>query len=118
MKAGDSFADVSAKYEWLARDNKGVIKPDQLIKRRGKLGLVKIGTPAELASWFEKTANTYVKVGQTEGRLHTFIVEPFCAHTDEDEMYIAIFSERCRDVIMFYEHGGVDIGDVEEKVSD
>ncbi|EFP11051.1 hypothetical protein CRE_30753 [Caenorhabditis remanei] len=115
VKAGDKFADVAAKYDWLAHDNKGVVKPDQLIKRRGKLGLVKIGTPSELEAWFEKTANTYVKVGQTEGRLHTFIVEPFCAHTDDEEMYIAIYSERCRDVIMFYEQGGVDIGDVEEK---
>lgn len=115
VKAGESFDEIANKYEWLARDNKGVIKPDQLIKRRGKLGLVKIGTPAELKAWFEKTGNSYVKVGQTEGRLHTFIVEPFCAHTEKDEMYIAIFSERSRDVIMFYEHGGVDIGDVEEK---
>ncbi|PIC27329.1 hypothetical protein B9Z55_019622 [Caenorhabditis nigoni] len=115
VKAGDKFSEVAAKYEWLAQDNKGVIKPDQLIKRRGKLGLVKIGTPAELEAWFDKTANTYIKVGQTEGRLHTFIVEPFCAHSEDEEMYIAIYSERCRDVIMFYEHGGVDIGDVEEK---
>ncbi|KHJ89599.1 CoA binding domain protein [Oesophagostomum dentatum] len=56
------------------------------------------------------------QVGKATGRLHTFIVEPFCAHTDADELYVAIFSQRYNDVIMFYEHGGVDVGDVDQKV--
>lgn len=56
-------------------------------------------------------------MGKTTGRLHTFIIEPFCTHTDADELYVAIFSQRHHDVIMFYEHGGVDIGDVDQKVS-
>ena len=33
-----------------------------------------------------------------------------------DELYIAIVSQRDADVILFYEQGGVDIGDVDAKV--
>lgn len=55
-----------------------------------------------------------LQIGRTTGRLHTFIVEPFCAHTDEDELYVAIYSQREEDVILFYEHGGIEIGDVDQ----
>ncbi|KAK6058335.1 CoA binding domain protein [Cooperia oncophora] len=34
-----------------------------------------------------------------------------CTTQKADELYVAIFSQRNNDVIMFYEHGGVDIGD-------
>ncbi|CAI5456268.1 unnamed protein product [Caenorhabditis angaria] len=115
VKTGDDFNQIAGSYEWLTKAGKGVIKPDQLIKRRGKMGLVKIGSPEELSDWFKKRANSHVQVGKSLGRLHTFIVEPFCAHQEFDEMYIAIFSTREEDTIMFYEHGGVDIGDVESK---
>lgn len=43
-------------------------------------------------------------------------MEPFCAHSDTDEMYIAIYSRREYDVILFYERGGVDVGDIDVKV--
>lgn len=33
-----------------------------------------------------------------------------------DELYVAIVSGRDEDVILFYEQGGVDIGDVDAKV--
>lgn len=38
------------------------------------------------------------------------------AHTEKDELYVAIYSLRDHDVIMFYEEGGVEIGDVDAKV--
>ena len=44
-----------------------------------------------------------------------FIVEPFCAHTESEELYVAIFSRRQQDIILFYEQGGVEIGDVDAK---
>jgi len=40
----------------------GVIKPDQLIKRRGKHGLVKIGSTSELKKWFDEKKGSYAKV--------------------------------------------------------
>uniref|UniRef100_A0A7E4VQE2 ATP-citrate synthase n=1 Tax=Panagrellus redivivus TaxID=6233 RepID=A0A7E4VQE2_PANRE len=111
----DDFDAVVGNAPWLQNGGKGVIKPDQLIKRRGKLGLVKIGTRDELKAWFDKTKGSYVQVGKTKGRLSSFIVEPFCAHSDSDELYIAIFSRRQEDVILFYEQGGVEVGDVDAK---
>ncbi|CAJ0607120.1 unnamed protein product [Cylicocyclus nassatus] len=115
LSAGDDFDAVVKKSQWFDNAQKAVIKPDQLIKRRGKHGLVKCGSKDEIKKWFQEKCGTSVKVGKTTGRLHTFIVEPFCEHTDADELYIAILSQRHNDVIMFYEHGGVDVGDVDQK---
>lgn len=55
-------------------------------------------------------------MGKTTGRLRQFIIEPFCEHQASDEMYFAIFSKRNHDIIMFYECGGVDVGDIDAKV--
>ncbi|WKX97154.1 hypothetical protein Q1695_013092 [Nippostrongylus brasiliensis] len=115
LVAGDDFDSVVKGVSWLGGSQKAVIKPDQLIKRRGKHGLVKCGTLDEIKQWFQQKSGTSVQVGKTNGRLHTFIIEPFCTHSDADELYIAIYSQRNNDVIMFYEHGGVDIGDVDQK---
>ncbi|CAI5456267.1 unnamed protein product [Caenorhabditis angaria] len=108
VKTGDDFNQVAGSYEWLTKAGKGVIKPDQLIKRRGKMGLVEFGSPKELRNWFNDVAFRHFQVANSLGRLDTFIVEPFCAHQEIDEMYIAIYSNRKEDTIMFYEHGGVD----------
>lgn len=56
------------------------------------------------------------QVGKTTGRLHNFIVEPFVEHNETDEMYMAILSRRDHDIIMFYEKGGIDVGDIDTKV--
>lgn len=48
------------------RFQKGVIKPDQLIKRRGKHGLVKLGTANELKEWFHSKKGQYVTVSMAK----------------------------------------------------
>ncbi|TKR58270.1 hypothetical protein L596_029737 [Steinernema carpocapsae] len=111
---GQSFQEAAKDCEWI-KTQKAVIKPDQLIKRRGKHGLVKIGSAEEVQQWFHAKKGQPVKIDKTEGRLTQFIVEPFVAHSDADELYVAIFSKRNEDVILFYEHGGVEIGDVDSK---
>ncbi|CAI4228619.1 unnamed protein product [Auanema sp. JU1783] len=111
----DFDAVVTNPNHWLNITKRGVVKPDQLIKRRGKHGLVKWGDVATLRQWLSEKAGTYVTIGKTTGRLHSFIIEPFCEHSDSDELYIAIYSLRDEDVIMFYEQGGVDVGDVDQK---
>jgi ATP citrate (pro-S)-lyase len=93
---------------------KVVVKPDQLIKRRGQLGLVKIGSPDEARAWLAEHQNKEVLVGKTRGRLRSFIIEPFVVAGTE--MYVAIYSEREHDTILFYHEGGVDVGDVDAKV--
>ena len=54
---------------------------------------------------------------KTSGLLHTFIVEPFCPHSQDSEYYVCIQSEREGDFILFTHEGGVDVGDVDAKAS-
>lgn len=57
------------------------MKPDQLIKRRGKLGLVELNVDVEgVKSWVGEKANKEITVGKTTGPLKKFIVEPFVPH--------------------------------------
>lgn len=37
------------------------------------------------------------------------------AHDDKDELYVAIYSKMEHDVILFYEQGGVEVGDIDAK---
>uniref|UniRef100_A0A1I7VNE3 ATP-citrate synthase n=1 Tax=Loa loa TaxID=7209 RepID=A0A1I7VNE3_LOALO len=115
LTSSDSFDVVTDKIKWLNHDKKAVIKPDQLIKRRGKLGLVKCGNVSVLRDWFNEMKNKSMQIDKVVGCLRNFIMEPFCMHSESDEMYIAIISRREDDVILFYEHGGVDIGDIDAK---
>eukprot|EP01134_Creolimax_fragrantissima_P000835 CFRG0835T1 len=93
-----------------------VAKPDQLIKRRGKLGLVKVKCDYPTASsWIkEKMVNDF-SIGQTTGKLKNFIIEPFCAHNQEDEYYVSIYCQKTYNTVLFYHEGGVDVGDVDAK---
>jgi ATP citrate (pro-S)-lyase len=109
------FNDAIQNCEWLKIEKKGVIKPDQLIKRRGKHSLVKIGSTDELGKWFDEKKGKYIQIEKTNGRLSHFILEPFVEHSQKDELYLAIYSQMYNDVIMFFEEGGIDIGDVDQK---
>uniref|UniRef100_UPI00358E963A ATP-citrate synthase n=1 Tax=Myxine glutinosa TaxID=7769 RepID=UPI00358E963A len=100
---------------WLMQERL-VVKPDQLIKRRGKLGL--IGKNLDLKatqSWIEQRMGTETQVGDAKGILRNFIIEPFVLHEQADEFYICIYAERDGDVILFHHEGGVEVGDVDAK---
>jgi ATP citrate (pro-S)-lyase len=56
-------------------------------------------------------------VEKTFGKLNTFIIEPFCKHTQEEEYYVCIQSIREGDMVFFTHEGGVDVGDVDAKAS-
>lgn len=110
-----SWEELIEKEPWLQTE-KLVVKPDQLIKRRGKLGLIKVNaTLAEVQQWIGQRINKDVQVGRATGKLRHFVIEPFVPHADEEEAYVCIYSERHGDVILFYHQGGVDVGDVDEK---
>lgn len=113
------FAEVEQTYPWLlAKDAKFVAKPDQLIKRRGKSGLLALNkTWDEAKEWIAKRAAKPVTVEGIEGILRTFLVEPFVPHEQKHEYYININSVREGDWILFYHEGGVDVGDVDAKAS-
>lgn len=100
---------------WLLTE-KLVVKPDQLIKRRGKLGLIKAGVDFEGAKqWLLEKIGKEIKVGAARGKLKNFVIEPFVTHSQNEEFYVCIFSQRNEDVILFHHEGGIDIGDVDSK---
>jgi ATP citrate (pro-S)-lyase len=118
---------------WVAT-SKLVAKPDQLIKRRGKSGLLLLNKDwPEAKQWITERAGKQVKVcplrsstGQmlivlhfqvetTTGQLTNFIVEPFLPHPSHTEYYVCINSGREGDSILFTHEGGIDVGDVDAK---
>ncbi|KAK9465229.1 hypothetical protein V1512DRAFT_266241 [Lipomyces arxii] len=122
----DSIATVTAvldaaesTYAWLSTPGaKFVAKPDQLIKRRGKSGLLSLNvTWAQAREWIAARAGKEITVEGINGYLRTFLVEPFVPHPQETEYYININSVREGDWILFYHEGGVDVGDVDAKAS-
>ena len=102
-------------YSWLAKE-KLVAKPDQLIKRRGKGGLLLLNANwANVHDWIKERAGSQVTIDGVSGTLRSFIVEPFVPHKQSDEYYICIQAERDYDEILFHHEGGIDIGDVDSK---
>ena len=79
-------------YPWLLQEgSRFVAKPDQLIKRRGKSGLLALNkTWAEAKAWIAERAGKAQKVEHTEGVLRQFLVEPFVPHPQETEYYINV----------------------------
>jgi len=120
---------LPGQYPWL-KNTKLVVKPDQLIKRRGKNKLILVGaTYDEAVKWIkEKTKGPITIYGKfdangkptdkgTVGQLTNFIIEPMVPHKESDECYVAITSNRGGDTILFYHQGGVNVGDIDAKAS-
>ncbi|KAF8742914.1 ATP citrate lyase citrate-binding, partial [Rhizoctonia solani] len=102
---------------WVSTE-KLVAKPDQLIKRRGKAGLLSLNKGwDESKAWIVERAGKPVQVESVTGTLNNFIVEPFLPHPSNTEYYICINSQREGDEILFTHEGGVDIGDVDAKAA-
>ncbi|KIW06989.1 hypothetical protein, variant [Verruconis gallopava] len=121
FEEGDDINGVldaaEAKYPWLLTPGiKLVAKPDQLIKRRGKSGLLALNkTWPEARAWIAERANKLQRVETVDGYLRNFLVEPMVPHPQETEYYICIQSVREGDWIFFTHEGGVDVGDVDAK---
>ena len=83
-------------YPWLlVSGSKFVAKPDQLIKRRGKSGLLALNkTWSEARAWIETKAGKTQQVETVQGVLRQFLVEPFVPHPSDTEYYININSVR------------------------
>lgn len=112
---GSSWETLIAANPWL-NTTKLVVKPDQLIKRRGKLGLIKVNCDlAEVKEWITERMDKVIQIGKASGRLNTFIIEPFVAHQQQDEYYVCVYSHRDGETILFHHEGGVDIGDADAK---
>ncbi|KAG0226192.1 citrate synthase [Actinomortierella wolfii] len=106
---------LEQQHPWLLT-HKLVAKPDQLIKRRGKSGLLLLNADWQQArQWIVEHAGKEVVVDNVAGILKTFLVEPFIPHPSNTEYYICINSDRFGDNILFTHEGGIDIGDVDAK---
>ncbi|CAJ2511343.1 Uu.00g069680.m01.CDS01 [Anthostomella pinea] len=116
-EVNDVLNQAEVTYPWLLQSGvKLVAKPDQLIKRRGKSGLLALNkTWPEAKAWVAERAGKKQKVEHVEGVLRHFLVEPFVPHPEGTEYYININSVRDGDWILFTHEGGVDVGDVDEK---
>ncbi|CAG8646722.1 6918_t:CDS:2, partial [Funneliformis caledonium] len=102
-------------HPWLLTD-KLVVKPDQLIKRRGKSGLLLLNSDwQQVKEWIIERAGKEIKVDKVTGVLKTFLVEPFVPHPSDTEYYININSVREGDFILFTHEGGIEVGDVDAK---
>jgi len=117
------------QHKWLTTE-KLVVKPDQLIKRRGKNKLILAGVNYEQAkAWIkEKSKEPIIIYGKfdangkpadkgTVGQFTHFIIEPMVPHKESDEVYVAIMSTRNGDTIMFHHEGGINVGDVDVNAS-
>ncbi|XP_012059733.1 PREDICTED: ATP-citrate synthase [Atta cephalotes] len=110
-----NWIDIVNEHSWL-KTERLVVKPDQLIKRRGKLGLIKVNADlSAVQKWIEQHMNKEQRIGKAIGKLKTFIIEPFIPHKSEEEAYVCIYSHRKADTILFHHQGGIDIGDVDAK---
>ena len=66
-----------------------VVKPDQLIKRRGKLGLIKVNVDLDgVREWLADKMSEELVIGASKGKLTNFIIEPFVAHKPSEEFYV------------------------------
>jgi ATP citrate (pro-S)-lyase len=110
-----NLAELPALEPWLLTTPL-VVKPDQLIKRRGKAGLVGLKLDwTGVQEWISERMDKEIKIEQVQGKLNHFIVEPFVAHESTDEYYVCIQSDREGEEILFYSQGGIDVGDVDSK---
>ncbi|XP_056152651.1 ATP-citrate synthase-like isoform X2 [Lampris incognitus] len=106
---------LTQEHPWLLTERL-VVKPDQLIKRRGKLGLVGINLDLQgVQDWLKPRLMRETTVAKAKGVLKNFLIEPFVAHTQNEEFYVCIYASREGDYVLFHHEGGVEVGDVDAK---
>ena len=111
------WAALEAAAPWVATC-KLVVKPDMLIKRRGKSGLLLLNADwAAAQAFIAERLGKEVNVEGVAGRVTHFLVEPFLPHAQSDEYYVCVASKREGEDILFYHEGGVDVGDVDAKAA-
>ena len=92
------------------------MKPDQLIKRRGQLGLVETNKSfKEVEEWLKDKMEKEIKVESAVGKLNQFIVEPYISHQENEEYYVCIYATRDGNTVLFHTEGGVKIGNIDSK---
>ncbi|KAK6473188.1 ATP-citrate synthase-like isoform X1 [Huso huso] len=123
------YASVTTDTDWdrLAQDHpwvlteRLVVKPDQLIKRRGKLGLVGVNLDLQgVKEWLKprlmkETTVSATTTARTPNGVIYILLQKMCLTLPEEEFYVCIYASREGDHVLFHHEGGVDIGDVDSK---
>lgn len=99
---------------WLEREEL-VAKPDQLIGKRGKQGLILLDADFKaVKEWILERMGKPIALGKVTGVLTHFVIEPFLPQ--RVEYYVAIKSDRTGETVYFSPSGGVDIEENWDKV--
>lgn len=98
---------VGPKTKLRKMNGKWVIKPDELVGKRAKHGLVKVGNWEEIRAFLDDYRGKEVEISGVRDRLEYFLVEPHVEH--EEEWLVAIRSEAEGDEILWSETGGIDV---------
>lgn len=108
------YIGPNTKLETLEKENpwlkseKLVVKPDQLIGKKGKHKIILVNATWEDAKKFLKEhIGKEIEIKGIKGKLNRFFIEPFVEH--DKEYYLAILTKRDYDEILFSSKGGVDI---------
>ena len=113
------LTELPESEPWLLAERLAV-KPDQLFGKRGKNGLLLLNADWESAKrWIGERMNREITIQQTTGRttgiLTHFLIEPFVEHNRE--YYLAFTTAKDHDVVHLSTHGGVDIEEVWNSVT-
>jgi ATP-citrate lyase beta-subunit len=101
--------DLPNHVDWLNTERL-VVKPDMIMGKRGKHGLILLdGSWEDAKKWLEEKRGSDVTIGDVTGELTHFLIEPFVKA--DKEFYVAVSSKRDGDEILFSTEGGVDIED-------
>lgn len=84
-----------------------VIKPDELVGKRSKYGLVKVGHEEEIKRYLAEYRGKEIEISGVRDRLEYFLIEPYVEH--EEEWFVAIRSRADGDEILWSKQGGVEV---------
>uniref|UniRef100_A0A671R9R3 ATP-citrate synthase n=1 Tax=Sinocyclocheilus anshuiensis TaxID=1608454 RepID=A0A671R9R3_9TELE len=102
VTADTDWNRLQQDHPWLLTERL-VVKPDQLIKRRGKLGLVAVDLNLEgVQEWLKSNLMTEITIGKAKGILKNFLIEPFVPHLQEEEFYVCVYTSREGSHVLFH----------------
>jgi ATP-citrate lyase beta-subunit len=84
-----------------------VVKPDELVGKRGKQGLVKIGNWQAIEAYLKEHRGKEVEISGVRDVLEYFLIEPYVEH--EQEWFVAIRTVKEGDEILWSKKGGIDV---------
>uniref|UniRef100_H2UUH3 ATP-citrate synthase n=1 Tax=Takifugu rubripes TaxID=31033 RepID=H2UUH3_TAKRU len=116
VTAETDFDRLAKEHPWLLTERL-VVKPDQLIKRRGKLGLVGVNLDLNgVRDWLKSRLMRETTVCYPPTPCLIFVSQPNAPSINiEEEFYVCIYATREGDFVLFHHEGGVDVGDVDAK---